>query len=79
MVNNRHNINEGIDMEFIEFSAKTVADAVTAACQQFSVPSEKLEIEVVEEGKAGILGFGAKPAVIKARVKATLLDNVKIF
>ena len=79
MVNNRHNINEGIDMEFIEFSAKTVADAVTAACQQFSVTSEKLEIEVVEEGKAGILGFGAKPAVIKARVKATLLDNVKIF
>ena len=79
MVNNRHNINEGIDMEFIEFSAKTVTDAVTAACQQFSVTSEKLEIEVVEEGKAGILGFGAKPAVIKARVKATLLDNVKIF
>ena len=66
-------------MEFIEFSAKTVTDAVTAACQQFSVTSEKLEIEVVDEGKAGILGFGAKPAIIKARVKATLLDNVKIF
>lgn len=66
-------------MEFIEFSAKTVEDAVTAACQNFSVTSEKLEIEVVEEGKAGIFGLGAKPAIIKARVKATLVDNVKSF
>ncbi len=66
-------------MEFIEISAKTVDEAITLACQQLSVTSEKLEYEVIEEGKAGILGFGAKPAVIKARVKATLLDTVKIF
>ena len=66
-------------MEFIEISAKTVEEAVTEACQKLSVTSEKLEWEVVEEGRAGILGFGAKPAVIKARVKATLVDNVKIF
>ncbi|MBR4059288.1 MAG: protein jag [Lachnospiraceae bacterium] len=66
-------------MEFIEISAKTVADAVTLACQQLAITSGKLEYEVVDEGKAGILGFGAKPAIIKARVKATLEDNVKFF
>ena len=66
-------------MEFIEISAKTIDDAVTAACQQFAITSDKLEYVVVEEGKAGILGFGAKPAVIKARVKATLEDIVKDF
>lgn len=66
-------------MEFIEISAKTIDDAVTTACQQFAITSDKLEYEVVEEGKAGILGFGAKPAVIKARVKATLEDIVKDF
>ncbi len=66
-------------MEFIEISAKTVDDAVTTACQQFAITSDKLEYEVVEEGKAGILGFGAKPAIIKARVKATLEDIVKDF
>ena len=66
-------------MEFIEISAKTVADAVTLACQQLAITSEKLEYEVVDEGKAGILGFGAKPAIIKARVKATLEDRVKFF
>ena len=66
-------------MDYQSFSAKTVADAITEACKAFGVTSEKLEYEVVDEGKAGILGFGAKPAIIKARVKATLVDNVKIF
>ena len=79
MANNLLIFNEGKDMEFIEISAKTVADAVTLACQQLAITSEKLEYEVVDEGKAGILGFGAKPAIIKARVKATLEDNVKFF
>jgi spoIIIJ-associated protein len=64
-------------MEFIEISAKTVDDAVIAACQQLSITSDKLEYEVVEEGKAGIFGFGAKPAIIKARAKATLQDLEK--
>lgn len=66
-------------MEFIEISAKTVDDAVIAACQQLSITSDKLEYEVVEEGKSGFLGIGAKPAIIKARAKATLQDNVKTF
>ena len=66
-------------MEFIQISAKTVADAVTLACQKFSVTSERLEYTVLEEGKAGIFGIGAKPAIIKVRVKATLVDKVKAF
>lgn len=56
-------------MEFKEFSAKTVNDAITAACQEFTVTSDRLEYEIVEEGSSGFLGFNAKAAVIKARVK----------
>lgn len=56
-------------MEYKEFSAKTVDDAITAACQEFTVVSSKLDYEVVEEGSSGFLGIGSKPAVIKARVK----------
>jgi len=66
-------------MEFMEFSAKTVNDAITEACQKLSVTSDKLEYEVVEEGSSGFLGIGSKPAVIKARVKATLEDKAKDF
>ena len=53
-------------MEFIQISAKTVNDAITEACQTLGVTSDKLEYEIVEEGSAGFLGIGAKPAVIKA-------------
>ena len=77
--NKSHKYKEGKDMEFIEISAKTIDDAITEACQQLSITSEKLEFEVVEEGKTGILGLGAKPAVIKARVKITLVDKAKNF
>ena len=66
-------------MEFVEISAKTVSDAITEACKQFSVPSDKLEYEVVEEGSSGFLGIGAKPAVIKARVKNSVEDNARDF
>ena len=66
-------------MDFIEISAKTVNDCITEACQKFGVTSEKLEYEVVTEGSTGFLGFNAKPAVIKAKVKSSLEDNVKEF
>ncbi|MCM1266712.1 MAG: protein jag [Bacteroidales bacterium] len=66
-------------MDFIEVSAKTVDDAITEACQKFTVTSDKLEYEVVDEGKAGLLGLGAKPAVIKVRVKGSVEDKAKDF
>ena len=56
-------------MDYIEFKGKTKNDAITEACRHFSIPSDTLDYEVLDEGKAGILGIGAKPAVIRARVK----------
>lgn len=71
-------------MDFKQFSAKTVNDAITEACKDFVVTSDKLEYEVVEEGSSGFLGIGSKPAVIKARVKeeekeASVEDVAKNF
>lgn len=66
-------------MDYIEVSAKTVDDAITEACQKLVVTSDKLEYEVVEEGSAGFLGIGSKPAVIKARVKSSVQDTAKDF
>ena len=66
-------------MEYREFSAKTKEDAITEACQYFTVSSDKLVVEVLEEGSNGFLGIGAKPAVIKAAVKGTIEDKVKDF
>ncbi|MDE6531634.1 MAG: Jag N-terminal domain-containing protein [Lachnospiraceae bacterium] len=63
-------------MEFREFSAKTVSDCITDACTTFSVPSDRLEYEVVTEGSSGFMGIGAKLATIKARVKEESFEEV---
>ncbi len=56
-------------MEFIEVSAKTVDEAITKACIELGASSDKLEIQVISEGSSGFLGFGSKPAVIRAGKK----------
>lgn len=66
-------------MEFIEVSAKTVADAITEACQKLEVTSDKLEYVVVEEGSSGFLGIGSKSAIIKAKTKSSIADIAKDF
>ena len=66
-------------MEFMEFSGKTVDDAVVEACSKLLISREKLEYEVVDEGNSGFLGLGSKPAVIKARQKLEIDDIAKVF
>jgi spoIIIJ-associated protein len=66
-------------MEYMEVSAKTVGEAITEACQKLGVTSNKLDVEVIEEGSSGFLGIGSHPAVIKARIKTTVVDTVKEF
>lgn len=56
-------------MEFITISAKTVDEAVNEALISLQVTSDKIEYEVVDKGSSGFLGFGARNAVIRARVK----------
>lgn len=56
-------------MEYIRVSAKTVDDAITEASIQLETSSDNIEYEIVEKGSAGFLGFGSKPAVIRARKK----------
>ena len=56
-------------MEFTEFTGKSVDDALTKASIQLGASSDQLEYEVIEAGSNGILGFGSKNAVIRARKK----------
>ena len=56
-------------MDFTEFKAKTVDEAITQACLKYGVTSDRLEFDVIEEGRAGFFGIGSRDAVIKARVR----------
>lgn len=72
-------------MEYKEFKAKTVEEAVTAATIELGVTSEQLDYEVIEKGSSGFLGIGAKQAVIKAKVaekpesEKTLVDKTSDY
>jgi spoIIIJ-associated protein len=49
-------------MERVEASAKTVDEAVAKALKQLELDREQVDVEIVTEGRAGILGFGGEPA-----------------
>ena len=63
-------------MEYIEISAKTVDDALTEALIRLGTTSDLVEYEVIEKGSTGFLGIGSKPAIIKARKKYTVEDDI---
>ena len=66
-------------MEFIEISAKNVDDAITQATVQLGITSDQIEYEVLDKGSTGFLGIGSKNAVIKARKKFSIDENVVEF
>ena len=66
-------------MDFIEVSAKSVEEALTEASITLGIPSSEIEYEVVDKGSTGFLGIGSKSAVIKARKKFSVEENVREF
>lgn len=56
-------------MDPIETEGKTVADAVNAALAQSGLRRDQVEVDVIQEAVAGVLGFGAKPARVRITEK----------
>ena len=64
-------------MEYKEFTAKTISEAITDACQELCITSDRLDYVTVDEGSAGFLGIGSRPAVIKVAIKKEKEDDAK--
>src|ERR1700709_123304 len=57
-------------MEWVETTGKTVADALDAALDERGVHEDDVEVEVLEEPKAGFLKrFGGSDARVRVRLK----------
>ncbi|MFC2056061.1 RNA-binding cell elongation regulator Jag/EloR [Chloroflexota bacterium] len=52
-------------MESLEISAKTVEEAIQHALDQLGVSREEVEVNIVREGRIGILGLGTDEAVVR--------------
>lgn len=64
-------------MNEITVSAKTLDDAITEASIQLGVASDQMEYDVIEKGSAGFLGIGSRQAVIRARIKKVVTEEIK--
>ncbi len=60
-------------MDTIEITAGTVEQAIEKAEAQLGLSRDQLEVEVIREGRTGILGVGGREAVI--RVSSTTLPE----
>jgi len=60
-------------MDIIEITAGTVEQAIEKAESQLGLSRDQFEVEVIREGRAGILGVGGREAVI--RVSSTALPE----
>ena len=53
----------------MNFEGKTPELAIEAALKKLNVKREDVETETIEAGSKGILGIGAKPAIVKVSVR----------
>jgi spoIIIJ-associated protein len=56
-------------MDFVETEGDTIDMAIEQALRLLGVEREKVTVEIVSEGRKGILGFGAQKAKIRAQVR----------
>jgi spoIIIJ-associated protein len=60
----------------IEIEGKNIDVAIQMACDEFNLPREKLNIEILSEGSSGFLGIvGSK----KARIRASVMSIDMVF
>lgn len=66
-------------MIIVEKSGKTIDEAVNEALKELNTTRENVEIEVVNEGKRGILGLGAEDAVVRVKMEVTPLQKAEKY
>lgn len=62
-------------MDFVETEGDTIDAAIASALKLLGVEREKITVEIISEGRKGILGFGAQ----KAKVRAELRQSTTAF
>lgn len=67
-------------MSYMEFTGKTVKDAIAKACEELNTEETLLEIDVVEESARGFLGLvGHRNARVRVRKRDIIKEVVEIL
>ncbi|MBM4299310.1 MAG: KH domain-containing protein [Deltaproteobacteria bacterium] len=64
-------------MDFVEAEGDSIDSAIDNALKLLGVPRDKVTIDVLSEGRKGILGFGAQKAKVRAALRKAALEPTK--
>ena len=62
-------------MADVEASGKTVDEAIDAALEEIGASRDDVVVEVLSEGKGGVLGVGGTPARVRVRLASEAADE----
>lgn len=66
-----------MQVQTIEKKGKSVEEAIKAALDELGCELDDVEVEIVDEGSKGILGFRTKMAVVKVSLKLSPEDQAR--
>jgi spoIIIJ-associated protein len=70
---------EGIVLDSLERTGKTVEEATNDALKALGITAEEADITVLESGTKGFIGIGGKPAKVYVKKKLTPAQVAKAF
>jgi len=62
-------------MDFVESEGDTIDAAIDNALKLLGVPRDKVTVDIISEGRKGILGFGAQKAKVRAALRKPSLEQ----
>lgn len=66
-------------MNFIKSEGKTIDLAIENAINELSISKEDAYVKIIDEGTRGILGIGAKPAIVEVCEKFSIKNTAEPF
>ncbi|MFC3041042.1 RNA-binding cell elongation regulator Jag/EloR [Virgibacillus xinjiangensis] len=66
-------------MKELTASGRTVDEAVHSALEQLNITKDQVDIEVIDQGKKGIFGFGAKRAIVKVTQRRNPAEETEAY
>jgi spoIIIJ-associated protein len=62
-------------MDFVETEGDTIDEAIASALKLLGVEREAITVEIISEGRKGILGFGAQKAKVRAELRKSVMSS----
>src|SRR5262245_45472285 len=62
-------------MDFVEAEGDSIDAAIDNALKLLGAPRDRVTIEILSEGRKGILGFGAQKAKVRATLRKSSIEQ----